>query len=359
MSRENSSPPSSSARATLADVAARAGVSPSTASIAFSGQGPVSAATKEKVLRAADDLGYVGPDPRAAGLRRGRSGIVGAVLASRIGVSFRDPVLIQTLDGLADELSSIGAGLLLMSASNESASQVTVADAPVDAAVLLGCSPAPGASLDTMRRRGIPMVAIEADPVEGSPLITVDNRGGTRLLAQHLKDLGHERVSVITLALDRPTQPCRLAPDIEALGVVPARERLAGARDVYPEISGWVAGGSRVDAGKRAALQLLDVAESERPTAIIAQSDLIAAGAVAAARELGLDVPRDLSVVGFDGIRVDALGMRLTTVVQPAQAKGAAAGRAVIALLEGDEAESVSFDVRFVAGETTGPAPSR
>ncbi|MCW4457161.1 LacI family DNA-binding transcriptional regulator [Microbacterium sp. MPKO10] len=351
-------PQNASARPTLADVAARAGVSPSTASIAFSGQGPVSAATKKKVLDAASALGYVGPDPRAAGLRRGRSGIVGAVLASRIGVSFRDPVLIQTLDGLAEELSSVDASLLLMSETVEGASQVTVANAPVDAVVLLGCNIDPGQSLDVLRRRGIPMVAIEAEPTGQSPVISVDNRGGTRMLAQHLRELGHERVSLITLGLERPSEPRRLTPDCEHDSVLPARERLQGARDVYPEIGGWVAGASRVDAGRRAALALLDVAPAQRPTAIIAQSDLIAAGAIAAARELGLEVPGDLSVVGFDGIRVDHLGMRLTTVRQPTYAKGAAAGRAVLALLDGREPQSTSFDVEFVAGETTAPARS-
>lgn len=350
--------PTHDGRPTLADVAAHAGVSPSTASIAFSGQGPVSETTKQKVLKAASDLGYAGPDPRAAGLRRGRSGIVGAVLASRIGVSFRDPVLIQTLDGLAEEVSSIGAGLLLMSEQVEASSQVTIADAPVDAVVLLGWHADVSQSLDVLTRRGIPVVAIESDAVGDNPVISVDNRGGTRQLAEHLRELGHERVAVITLGLTRPTKPVPLTPELESASVLPAKARLQGARDVFPDIGGWVAGASRVDAGRRAALPLLDVPESERPTAIIAQSDLIAAGVIAAAESLGLEVPRDLSVVGFDGIRVDNLALRLTTVVQPAQAKGSAAGRAVIAMLEGTAPESTWFDVRFVLGETTAPPRS-
>ncbi|SEB51077.1 DNA-binding transcriptional regulator, LacI/PurR family [Paramicrobacterium humi] len=342
-------------RPTLADVASRAGVSPSTASIAFSGQGPVSDATKQKVLQAASDLGYAGPDPRAAGLRKGRSGIVGAVLASRIGVSFRDPVLIQTLDGLAEELSGIGAGLLLMSEQDEGSSQVTIVDAPVDAVVLMGWHGDLAQTIDVLRRRCVPVVAIESDDVGDNPVISVDNRGGSRLLAQHLRDLGHERVAVVTLGITRPTRPVPLTPELEALSVAPAKARLAGAREVYPNLTGWVAGASRVDAGKHAARALLDVPADERPTAIIAQSDLIAAGVIAAAESLGLEVPRDVSVVGFDGIRVDNLAPRLTTVAQPAQAKGTAAGRAVIAMLEGERAESTSFEVRFIAGETTAP----
>ena len=80
------------ARPNLAAVAALAGVSPSTASLAFSGAGPVSDATRAKVLAAAEQLNYGGPDPRAQSLRRGRSGIVGAVLEDTLSNAFRDPI---------------------------------------------------------------------------------------------------------------------------------------------------------------------------------------------------------------------------------------------------------------------------
>lgn len=179
------------------------------------------------------------------------------------------------------------------------------------------------------------------------------------MLAQHLKDLGHSRVAVVALGLDRDRTAGPLTAEREAAATVTTTiERLAGARDVYPGIGGMVAGGSRSDAGRRAALVLLDVPAAERPTAILAQSDLLAAGVIAAADELGLRVPEDLSVVGFDGIRVDGLERSLTTVWQPSQGKGAAAGRAVVELLAGRIPEPVSFEVRFQPGDTTGPAPA-
>lgn len=343
-------------RPTLAAVAARAGVSPSTASLAFSGQGPVSDATREKVLTAARELHYGGPDPLAQSLRRGRSGIVGALIPARIGVSFRDPVLIQTLDGLAEEISSIGAGLLLMPDLGEGV--VSVTTAPVDAVVLVGCNADAVETLDVLRRRNIPIVQIEGPGDNGVLTVSVDNRGGSRQLAQHLKDLGHSRVALVTLGLDRDSTPAPLSPEREARATVTTTvERIAGVRDVYPGVSGMTAGGSRSDAGREAALALLDVDPGERPTAIIAQSDVLAAGVIAAAEELGLRVPDDLSVVGFDGIRVDGLERRLTTIWQPSQGKGAAAGRAVVEMLAGRSADPVAFDVRFQPGDTTGPAP--
>jgi DNA-binding LacI/PurR family transcriptional regulator len=97
-------------RPTLAAVAARAGVSASTASLAFSGTGPVSDATRERVLAAARELGYGGPDPRARSLRRGRSGIVGVVSEERVRDAFHDPIKIAMLDGLSQELGAIDAG---------------------------------------------------------------------------------------------------------------------------------------------------------------------------------------------------------------------------------------------------------
>src|SRR4051812_6796395 len=94
------SPGADTPRPNLAAVAALAGVSASTASLAFSGAGPVSDATKAKVLAAAAQLNYAGPDPRAQSLRRGRSGIVGVVMEDHLSEAFRDPMNIAMLGGI-------------------------------------------------------------------------------------------------------------------------------------------------------------------------------------------------------------------------------------------------------------------
>src|SRR5690349_3050826 len=92
-------------RATLADVARLAGVSPSTASLALSGTGPVAAATRERIAAAALQLNYLGPDPRARSLRSGRTGVVAVIVGERLGYAFSDPMLVQLLDALGDRLS--------------------------------------------------------------------------------------------------------------------------------------------------------------------------------------------------------------------------------------------------------------
>ncbi|RZI79681.1 MAG: LacI family transcriptional regulator, partial [Microbacterium sp.] len=101
-------------RPTISDVAREAGVSPSTASVVFSGKTPVSDATRRRVLDAADALGYTGPDPLAASLRRGRTGIVGVLQRGPLGIAFTDPVQRSTMDGLADAVAAIDASLLLL-----------------------------------------------------------------------------------------------------------------------------------------------------------------------------------------------------------------------------------------------------
>lgn len=350
------------ARPNLAAVAALAGVSASTASIAFSGAGSISAATKERVLAAAATLDYAGPDPRAQSLRRGRSGIVGVVIEDRLRDAFRDPVNIAMLDGLADETGVIGSGLLLLTDTGDG--QISIENAPVDAVVLVGCSTRLDAAVAILRQRGIPLVAVEAEPMDGVLAIDLDNREASHELAAHLKDLGHERVAIVALPLTTSRERGPLTPELEAASTgYTASARIAGVREVFPRASGWISAGSLVEEGRLAGLALLRDARGHggadaRPTAIIAQSDLLARGVILAAEELGLRVPDDVSIVGFDGVRLDGMGDRdLTTMVQPAVAKGRAAGRGVVALLRDEPGEAMTFVSRFHRGNTTGPAP--
>jgi DNA-binding LacI/PurR family transcriptional regulator len=183
-----------------------------------------------------------------------------------------------------------------------------------------------------------------------------DNREATRLAAQHLWDLGHRDVALVTLPLDRDRIRGPLTPDREALGSSnTTMERLAGARDVFPDAAAFTARGSFVEEGALAGHALL-ADPAHRPTAIIAQSDLLAAGVIRAAEELELAVPDELSVVGFDGVRVDGLWpYDLTTLVQPAVEKGRAAGSAIVEMLDGETPVPISFTSEFHTGNTTAP----
>lgn len=344
----------SPARPNLAAVAALAGVSASTASLAFSGAGPVSEATRAKVLAAAEQLNYGGPDPRARSLRRGRSGIVGVVMEDRLREAFRDPMNIAMLDGLADELGSAGLSLLLLTEPGGGGAELSLA--PMDGVVLVGCSTQLDKAVVVLRQRGIPVVAIEAERMAGVLAIDLDNRDATARAACHLGQLGHEHVALVTLPLDPARERGELTDERLALSTAfTATERIRGARDVFPGAVGVVAAGSLVEEGLIAGRALLG--SPHPPTAVIAQSDLLALGVIRAAEERGIRVPGQLSVVGFDGVRIEgAAPYELTTLVQPAVEKGRAAGAAIVELLAGQAPQPRAFTSELRIGNTTGRA---
>jgi DNA-binding LacI/PurR family transcriptional regulator len=137
------------------------------------------------------------------------------------------------------------------------------------------------------------------------------------------------------------------------------RHRMEGVEDVFGPVPIYETSSNAVDEGAAAGRLLLDVDPDRRPTAIIAQSDVLAAGVLQAAAELGLRVPEDLSVAGFDGADLHWLApTRLTTVVQPSEEKGRAAARAAMQLVAGGEPENLVLPVALRIGTTSGPVPS-
>lgn len=347
-------------RPTLADVASAAGVSVSTASLAFSGSGPIAEETRGRVLAAAEALGYSGPNPLGRSLRSGRSGIAGVIVGDQLRRSFRDPVAIQVLDGLTGALGQLGLGVLLVPAMPDPARPAAVdplvESAAMDAAVLIWGFRTDDPVLAALQRRGIPVVVGEGPSTTRAPVVGIDDRGGSAALGRHLLDLGHERIAVVSLPFDGARRCAPVDDERRAqLDWAPTRHRLEGLESagVRPTVV-MEAEASLVECGREAGLRVL--AAENRPTAVVAQSDLLAAGVLLAARELGLRVPEDVSVAGFDGLDLPWLAPDvLTTVAQPLQAKGEAMGAMVGRLLAGEEPESVVLDVELRPGTTTAP----
>ncbi|MBO1752384.1 LacI family DNA-binding transcriptional regulator [Actinotalea sp. BY-33] len=347
-------------RPTLADVAGAAGVSVSTASLAFSGAGPIAAATRDRVLAAAGELGYSGPNPLGRSLRSGRSGIAAVVIGDQLRRSFRDPVSVQVLDGLVSTLGQMGLGVLLVPGmpATEGTTGVDplLETAPMDVAVLIWGSREDDPALLSLQRRGVPVVIGEGPSVEGVPVVGIQDRRGSEELARHLVDLGHERIAVVSLPFGGPRRCAVVSPQrMTELRWTPTKHRLEGLQDagVVPTVV-VEAAASLVEEGQAAGRLLLDV--EDPPTAVVAQSDLLAAGVLLAARDLGLRVPQDVSVAGFDGIDLPWLAPDvLTTVAQPLAAKGEALGQTVAALLAGEQPEPALLPVTLRTGTTTGP----
>jgi len=316
-------------RARLRDVAERAGVSVGSASNAFGRPELVSDDVRERVFAAAKELGYTGPDPSARRLRLGRAGALGLIFSTRLRYQFTDPVSHAFFAGLAEGMEDSNFGLLLLPDSRfREATATTVRAAAVDGFVIYSAvrnDPRVEAAL----ARNLPVVTVDQPRDAPTPFVGIDDREAARSAAEHLRELGHERVAVLSFvsALDPEG---RLTLDIVTERLEGYKEGLGSAWD---EQAVRTCRPNATGPGRRVALQLLD--GEDRPTAILAMSDVLALGALQAAAELGIPVPAGLSVIGFDDSPTAALATPpLTSVAQPHGEKGRLAAEWMIRAIE-------------------------
>jgi DNA-binding LacI/PurR family transcriptional regulator len=305
-------------RVTLKTIAETVGVSRTTVSNAYNRPDQLAPELRDRILGTARRLGYAGPDPAARRLRSGRRDAVGLLLADGLASAFDDPAAVILLQGVARATEAAGLAILVLPAGNG------VQDAVVDSFCLLSLA-ADHPDVVAAQARGVPLVAVDEPRLPGHAYVGVDDRLGGRLAAEHLLGLGHRRFAI--------------APAGGAAGA----QRLGGYRDAL-EAAG-------LDWG--VVPRVVAFAGPERPTAVLAATDRLALGVLEAAREAGLRLPEDLSVVGFDDIPAAAQA-RLTTVRQPLFEKGQAAGRL---LTEGAASREVILPVELVVrGSTAAPA---
>jgi DNA-binding LacI/PurR family transcriptional regulator len=325
---------------TLATLAADLGVSLATVSNAYNRPDQLSATLRETILNRARELGFAGPHPAARSLRRGQAGAVGVLLGHALSFAFSDPASVLLLDGVATALQQDGYALLLVPATGvPEVDQQLVSRAVVDA--WLGYAMADRADiLAAALARHQPLVLLDQPAQAGLPLFAPDDQAGMRLVTEHLLELGHRELGVVSTEFAQDGRHGLAGPARQSLSTFAnTSRRLAGVRAAV-EAAGmdWarvvIVEAERNDqqAGAAAANALL--ARSRRPTAIVAFTDQLALGALYAARTAGVAVPTELSVTGFDDIPAARFAEPpLTTVNQQLTARGAAAGRAIVAWL--------------------------
>ncbi|MFJ3700702.1 MULTISPECIES: LacI family DNA-binding transcriptional regulator [unclassified Streptomyces] len=320
---------------TLADVAARARVSPATVSRVLNGNYPVASSTRERVLRAVDDLDYVLNGP-ASSLAAATSDLVG-ILVNDIADPFFGIMAgaAQSEIGGPGDGSGRGGGEKLAVVCNTGGSPereltyLTLLQRQRAAAVVLTGGaledPAHQAAMAVKLARladaGTRIVFCGRPPLPDTDAVTAalafDNRGGARRLTEHLIGLGHRRIGYVAGPLERTTTRHRLEGHREAM-------KAAGLYGDEENVT--VHGPYDRSSGYDATLELLR--REREVTAVVAANDTVALGACAAVRDLGLRIPEDVSVAGFDDLpfSVDAVPA-LTTVRLPLFEAGARAGR--------------------------------
>ncbi len=329
-------------RITAQDVAARAGVSQPTVSLVLSGnpRARVAPATRERVLRAAEALGYR-PNLVARGLVLRRSYALGVVVPD-----LANPFFTEVVGGAERVAAEAGYAVLLCDARATPAARhlETLLARQIDGVII---DPSGAASLPETATRGANVVLI--DEASGRwPGVESDAAGAGRVAAEHLLALGHRRVGFVGPALDLRTFRMRERGFVTALREAGLRLPSAWLR----RVPATVAGGQ---AGVTALLSL-----SERPTAVFCANDLIAVGALRAALAAGVAVPGGLSIVGCDDIELARLVTpELTTVHVPARELGARAARLLLRSLDGERPSRTparGLPVRLVVRGTTAAA---
>ncbi|MFG3494255.1 LacI family DNA-binding transcriptional regulator [Streptomyces sp. NPDC047928] len=318
---------------TLADVAARARVSPATVSRVLNGNYPVAASTRERVLRAVDELDYVLNGP-ASSLAAATSDLVG-ILVNDIADPFFGIMAGAAQSAIGDSAGGRAGGEKLAVVCNTGGSPereltyLTLLQRQRAAAVVVtgGALEDPAhvtamaAKLARLADAGTRVVLCGRPSMPGDAVtatLAFENRGGARRLTEHLLGLGHRRIGYVAGPTERTTTRHRLEGHREAM----AAAGVADAEVARLTVHGSYDRGSGYDA----TLELLRREPSL--TAVVAANDTVALGACAALREQGLRIPDDVSVAGFDDLpfSVDAVPA-LTTIRLPLQEAGARAGR--------------------------------
>ena len=347
-------------KATALDVAKRAGVSRSAVSLVLNGRGDgnVAKESQDRIRLAAQELNY-SPNAIALSLRNQRSRVIG-IVSDEVVVSPFDGNIIGGADDVA---RSRGFVTVVMDTERDAARDAsaieTLLDRQVDGLmyVTVGLKP-----LDVphgmLRVPSVLANCYDSSPKPQLHHVIPDEITGGREATEHLLQLGHRDIALLAGAEESPAAPLRVEgyrDAFAAAGLSVRADRIT--------MAGW-----DIDAGFHGAMKLLDgVSPAERPTAIMCANDRLAVGVALAAARLGLSIPADLSVMGYDDeARIaDTMVPALTTMALPLREIGRAAMTTLLDTIEGvstgmgDTSVETMVPCQLVIRESTGPAPTR
>jgi DNA-binding LacI/PurR family transcriptional regulator len=309
-------------RVSIKDIAKSAGVSHSTVSRALSDSPLVSDETKARIQRLAQEMGY-SPNTLARSLVTRQTYTVGVVVTT-----IADPFVAEVVHGIEATAHDYSYTVILSSSGAQPEREIAAVEMlrskRVDG-VIVTSSRVGALYIEHLERIGVPIVLINNHNESSGRYtftVTVDNRHGGYLATEHLVQLGHRRIAYVTAPADHSSDLDRMAGYRQAL--------IAG--EIEPDPALIVPGNGRADGGERALPALMEL--SEPPSAVFCYNDMTAIGLMHAARRVGLPVPRDMAVVGFDDIPFASYFYPpLTTIAQPKVEMGRLAMKMALSLM--------------------------
>jgi len=334
-------------RPTIADIAELAGVSKGSVSYALNGNPGISEATRQRILAVAEEVGWQ-PNRAARALSASRSGACGLALARPARTLAYEPFFSKLLSGIEAELSSRGIALMLQIVEDVDAESLALrrwwAERRVDGVLLVDLRVA-DPRVTTVEELQLPAVVVGGPgPTGGLPFFPGNDAGGIDQAVEHLAGLGHRRIDRVAGSAKFASTQVRNDTFRKALARVGARGRSLPTD--YSSVG-----------GAAATRKLL--ARGPVPTAIVYDSDIMAVAGLGVAHELGVRVPKDLSVFSFDdSILCEVVRPSLSACARDVEAYGARAARALVAAIEGEEVKpSEEEPSTLVPRASTGAVP--
>ncbi len=331
---------------TISDIAKATGYSKTAVSFAFNSPSRISAEACEKIRKTAEEMGYL-PDPMARSLSLGKYLSLGFLLPQDTEAALSNPYILEVIRGLGKVCQEHNYSLTVIPPVNHSIYEA-VKGAMVDGLVTMGYILDDNVQ-DAVKLRALPLVMIDGAESRTALSINIDDQGAARTQLEKVLEAGHRKIALVSLYA-----PAYQSGPSER-GLVEKRldgyeEALKGYEDVtvYRFVSE-----TRREAGMELAKTI--AALDERPTAVAAMADIVAIGIIQGLKSLGISVPDEVSVVGFDNITEgEYVSPSLTTIAQPAYEKGAAAAEAAFKLIKREEVDrsACSVDYKFIERES-------
>ncbi len=317
-------------KVTLQEIADKAGVSKTAASYAFNRPEQLSEETLTRILAVADELGY-SPDPVARNLRKRQTGYIGILVPQPLSLITRNPHFLAFLEGVSLACEESDMSFMLVPPLKGSLRRAII-QAAVDGFLTVGLETF-RETMQVLQHRDIPFVMVDSEPVEGIACVNTDDKDGAYQAMRHVLERGHENIAILGI------RSGVFGHYDEYVGTL--RRRIDGYQRALNE-AGLSLKNRAVrliececdsDGGYEVLHHLWSL--KRRPTAIVAMADVIALGALRAAHELGVSVPEELALVGYDDIPASGLVCPpLTTVQQPTVEKGRMAVQTLVELLQ-------------------------